>query len=77
MAYWRRVDPVVMLLFIGVVLFTGVLFACEKMFYQDAQIFQVIAGIDTGIAGALLGRLKPDANHGQPAEAPAPTEPKP
>jgi hypothetical protein len=56
----KRLDPVLILLFVCMIFFTGVLFSAEIWFNNDSQIFQVVAGILTGIVGAFLGRIKPE-----------------
>lgn len=57
------VEPVVYLLFVGIVFFTLILFAAEHFFNNDSQLFQVIAGVLTGFAGGFLARIKPAASH--------------
>ena len=54
-----KLEPVVLLLFIGMVIFAGLLFVSEKFFPMDGQIFQVIAGLLTGFSGAFFMRVKP------------------
>ena len=74
----RRIDPVLLLLFFGLLIFTVLLMACEKLFYNDAQIFQVISMIVGGFSGSLFTRLKPDPHQSPPADHPTPPEaPKP
>ena len=41
-------------LFIGVIFFTVCLFVTEKYFTNDGQMFQVIANLLSGFAGAML-----------------------
>jgi hypothetical protein len=55
----RKVEPVVLLLFVGMVVFTVALFACETYFPNDGQMFQVVAGLLTGFSGAFFMRVKP------------------
>lgn len=55
----QKLEPILMLLFGSMVFFTGILFASEIWFASDSQLFQVVAGILTGITGAFLGRIKP------------------
>ena len=57
-----KVEPVVLLLFIGMVFFTLMLFISERFFMQDGQMFQVIAGLLTGFSGAFFMRVKPKQN---------------
>lgn len=54
-----KVEPVIVLLFCGMVFFTGMLFAAEKWFQNDGQMFQVVAGLLTGFSGAFFMRVKP------------------
>jgi len=56
----KRLDPVLILLFCCMMFFTSILFAAEIWFNSDSQLFQVVAGILTGIVGAFLGRIKPE-----------------
>lgn len=53
------IEPVLKLLCICMIFFTGVLFAAEVWFVSDTQLFQVIASILTGIVGAFMARIKP------------------
>lgn len=62
-----KVEPIVLLPFGAMVFFTGCLFAAEKWFNSDGQIFQVISGLLTGIAGAFLMRVKPSNAEKPPA----------
>jgi hypothetical protein len=55
----EKVEPVVLLLFLGMVIFAGLLFVSEKFFPSDGQFFQVIAGLLTGFSGAFFMRVKP------------------
>lgn len=55
----EKLEPILSLLFVCMVFFTGVLFAAEVWFKDDSQLFQVVAGILTGITGAFLARIKP------------------
>jgi hypothetical protein len=55
----NRIEPVVLLLAFLMMVFTGCLFLSNKMFPMDGQMFQVIAGLLTGIAGAFMMRVKP------------------
>jgi hypothetical protein len=54
-----KLEPVLVLLVACMIFFTGILFASEIWFNNDSQLFQVVAGILTGITGAFLGRIKP------------------
>lgn len=53
-----------MLLFVGMIFFTGMLFAAEKWFPADGQMFQVVAGLLTGFSGAFFMRVKPKQEAG-------------
>jgi hypothetical protein len=55
----EKLDPVLRLLVLCMIFFTAILFAAEVWFNNDSQLFQVVAGILTGITGAFLGRIKP------------------
>lgn len=55
----NKLEPVVRLLFIGMVIFAALLFVSEKFFPMDGQMFQVIAGLLTGFSGAFFMRVKP------------------
>lgn len=58
-----KVDPTLMLLFLGIFAMTGILIFCEHFFASDGQIFQVISGLVTGFAGAFFGRINPKPAH--------------
>ncbi len=55
----KGLDPVLNLLFFGMLLFTGMLLIVEWRFKDDGQIFQTIAGVLTGLTGAFLARINP------------------
>ena len=57
----QRVEPIVMLLAGLVVFFTLLLVGVAKFMAMDGQTFQVVSGLVTGFAGALLMRVKPRA----------------
>jgi len=61
------------LLFAVMVLFALIVLWCEHHFKDDAQIFQVFAGVIAGASGALFTKLK----GGPTAPPPPPEEPKP
>lgn len=54
-----HVEPVVILLFLGMLFFTGILIFCDKFFPMDGQIFQVVASLLSGFSGAFFMRIKP------------------
>lgn len=71
-----RLEPILYLLAGMVIFFTVLLFVSAKFLTNDGQTFQVISGLLTGFAGALLARVKPadggkKDDHGEPAEPPA------
>lgn len=43
----KALDPVLKMLFLGILFFTGVLFVSERFFPMDGQIFQDVAGLVT------------------------------
>lgn len=61
-----KVDPVLLLLFMGLILFTGILIWVEHAFQNDGQIFQCIASILAGFTGSFFTRLNPKGE--KPAE---------
>ena len=76
-----RLEPVVVLLFIGMLVFTGILLYVQKFFPNDGQTFQVIAGLLSAFSGAFFMRVKPRGTNGDatpPATngAPPPEPPK-
>lgn len=54
-----KVEPVVLLLSLLLLVFSGILIFCEFRFPMDGQVFQVFSGLLTSIAGAFLMRIKP------------------
>lgn len=55
----KQLDHVLYLLAAMVIFFTVLLFVSAKFLTNDGQTFQVVSGLLTGFAGALLGRVKP------------------
>ncbi len=55
----EKIDPVLKLLFAGMVLFTAVLIGVTWFFKDDGQIFQVVSALVSGLAGSFFTRLKP------------------
>ena len=55
----NKIDPVLYLLAVCMLVFTGILIWVEYRFQNDGQMFQVIAGLLTGFAGSFFTRLKP------------------
>lgn len=58
MKNWHGIEPSLILLFMGLVFFTGILIFVEWKFSSDGQVFQVIAGLVTGFASSLFTKLK-------------------
>lgn len=56
-----RVEPVLKLLTCLLIFFTAILLYVAKYMDSDGQTFQVISGLLMGVAGALLGWIKPPA----------------
>jgi hypothetical protein len=54
-----RVEPVLLLIFLGILVFLGALFAAETFFPMDGAMFQAVASLLSGFAGAFLMRVKP------------------
>jgi len=54
-----HIDPVLLLLFFGMMVFTGILIFVEWRFKDDGQIFQVISSLVAGFAGAFFAKLDP------------------
>lgn len=54
----KQIDPILMLLFSGILFFTGILFISEHYYPMDGQIFQVISGLLTGFSGAFFMGIK-------------------
>lgn len=52
-------DPVTRTLCRLMIFFCAVLIGVEYFFKDDAQVFQVITNVLTGITGAFLGRINP------------------
>ena len=65
------IEGTLMLLFGGMVWFTIVLIFVEYRFNNDAQVFQVVAGLVTGFAGAFFAMVKQRID-GRPQPPPAP-----
>ena len=69
-------EPMLLMLCAMVVFFTMILFAAEKFFGSDAQLFQVVAGLLSGFGGALLMRVKPRGNEEKEADRGSSDTPK-
>ncbi len=57
----KHVDPVLILLLLGILTFTCLLIFVNYLWREDGQMFQVISGITTGFAGAFFARMKPES----------------
>lgn len=66
----EEIEPILYLLAAIILFFTVVLIGVEYIFKDDAQVFQVIATLLTGFAGAFMGRVKP-AQQGKDGDSPA------
>lgn len=55
----HKIDPVLWLLFLGMVLAAGTLIFVEHFFKDDGQVFQVFAGLLASFSGAFFLRVKP------------------
>jgi hypothetical protein len=58
----NSLDPSVKLLSILLVMFVAALFLGEWWFKSDAQFYQTLAGLVTGVSGALLMRITGHSN---------------
>lgn len=54
----RKLDPIDKLLFIGMMVFSVIIFVCNVLFPMDGQIFQVYSGVLGAFSGAFFARLK-------------------
>jgi hypothetical protein len=52
-------EPIIVMLFIGVFAAMGVTIYCEHMFKDDGQMFQVASGLVVAFSSALFSRMKP------------------
>ena len=53
------VEPIIKLLAVLLVFFSLLVIFCDWRFQNDGQVFQVFSNIMSGIAGAILVRVKP------------------
>ena len=78
-----HMEPIDMLLFIGMMVFSVIIFVCNVMFPMDGQIFQVYSGVLGGFTGAFFARLKdskvapPPTDDQKPTSAPQPAQTPP
>lgn len=56
---WKNIDPVLILLFAGMLFFTGVLVFVDYFFKSEGQVFQVICSLIAGFSGSFFTRLNP------------------
>lgn len=56
----NRIDPILWLLFLGIVFFSGMLLYVEHTFPSDGQLFVVVSGLLTSFSGAFFMRVKPN-----------------
>lgn len=54
-----KVDRITTYLWLSVLIFASGLVLVDKLFPNEGQVFQVIAGLATGFMGALLNRITP------------------
>jgi hypothetical protein len=54
-----KIDPILLLLFLGMMIFTAVLVWVEYAFKDDGQIYQTIATLVAGFSGAFFMRINP------------------
>ena len=67
----ESLDPVLILLFVGMLIFVCLLFVVQTWWPNDGQLFQVIAGVLTAFTGSFFTRLKPRTpGAGEGARAP-------
>ena len=59
----RLIDPVLQLLFGGMLLFTAILIGVSAWFGTGSPLFQVVSSVLTGLVGSFLTRLKPESDH--------------
>lgn len=70
-----KMDPILQLLFIGMIFFALLLVAVDKFFASDGQMFQVIANVLSGFVGAFFAKIKTDPTATSTADTVAPTLP--
>lgn len=68
-----RIEPILILLFVAMVFFTGCVFAAEHFYPNDGQMFQVVSNLLSGISGAFLMRVKPPEKTPPTVQDPATT----
>lgn len=69
-----KIDPIILLLLFGMLIFSVLLIYCEHMFKDDAQIFQVFASLVTGFGAALWTRIKPGDDKSKSQDTNTPTD---
>ena len=63
-----RIEPVLLLLFAGMLLFTLVLIYITHLFPANDKVFTVVSGLITGFAGAFFMRVNPRSMPQQDAD---------
>lgn len=53
-----KIEPVVGLLFAGMMVMLAAIFAAEKFLPSDGQLFQVVSNLLAGFSGAFFMRIK-------------------
>lgn len=71
----KEVGGTVLLLFVGMVFFTGVLIFVEFRFQSDGQVFQTVASLLAGFSGAFFGLMKAKEKPSTPTPPPSPPQP--
>lgn len=75
MSQQRKLDPIDRLLFIGMMVFSVIIFVCNVMFPMDGQIFQVYSGVLGAFSGAFFARLKDSKSNAHPENKTDPSDP--
>ena len=79
-----KIEPIVMLLFSGMIFFTIMLVVVDRLFPMETQAFDVIRDVITTLLGALILKINPAVVHAvqgvlaskPPAPPAPPAEPK-
>lgn len=61
-------DPIIKLLFVGMIFFTFVVIACAHFFPDDGQVFQVFSSLLGGFGGSLWTRISPSKKPQEPTK---------
>jgi hypothetical protein len=54
-----KVEPIILLLFIGLFLTLIALFVVQAFWPNDGEVFTAVAGVLGGFSGAFFGRINP------------------